>query len=169
MKTAALLLAAGLAAGYWAVAQTAPSSLPDADKITVVATLQHFQKNLNDQKFAEMVDYTTPYVTAINLVGMLWQGESAVQKGHRVVFDKRYKGMRFPPLDVAALSFQPLTPEVVVAVKGSKPLPPGVPPHSQTANTTVLVKRQGRWLIAAFQNTLVDAKEAVNDPNLATE
>jgi uncharacterized protein (TIGR02246 family) len=165
MKTFLLSLAAALAASRFAAAQTGPA-LPAADKEAIVATLQHFQKNLNDHKFSEMVTYTTPEVTSINIVGMLWQGEPAVQKGHQIVFDTRYKDMKFPPLDVAALVFQVLTPEVVVLVKGSKPLPPGVPPHPQTANTTVLVKRQGRWLIAAFQNTLVDAKEAPNDPTL---
>jgi uncharacterized protein (TIGR02246 family) len=162
MKNVVLSLAVLGALGHQATAQTAP--LPAADKEAIVATLQHFQKNLNDHKFSEMTTYTTPDVTSINIVGMLWQGEPAVQKGHQVVFDTRYKNMVFPPLDVAALTFQPLTPEVVVVTKGGKPLPSGVPPHPQTANTTVLVRRQGHWLIAAFQNTLVDAKEAPNDP-----
>jgi uncharacterized protein (TIGR02246 family) len=163
MKLQLLNLAALLATSHQVAAQVA---LPAADKEAIVATLQHFQRNLNDHKFSEMTTYTTPEVTSINIVGMLWQGEPAVQKGHQVVFDTRYKDMKFPPLDVAALTFQSLTPEVVVVTKGSRPLPPGVPPHPQTANTTVLVKRQGRWLIAAFQNTLVDAKEAPNDPTL---
>jgi hypothetical protein len=44
-----------------------------------------------------------------------------------------------------------------------------VPPHPQTTNTTVLVKRQGRWLITAFQNTLFDPVAAANDPTLAKE
>ena len=164
MKIVVLSLAVLGAVCQRAAAQT--PSLPAADKEAVVATLQHFQKNLNDHKFSEMVEYTTPEVTSINIVGMRWQGEPAVQKGHQVVFDARYKDMKFPPMDVSALAFQVLTPEVVVVTKGSKPLPPGVPPHPQTANTTVRVKRQGRWLIAAFQNTLVDANEAPNDPTL---
>ncbi|MVN78258.1 SgcJ/EcaC family oxidoreductase [Hymenobacter sp. HMF4947] len=158
-----------LASSHLAAAQTTTSPLPATDKEAIVATLQHFQKNLNDHKFSEMVEYTTPDVTAINIVGMLWEGEPAVQKGHQVVFDKLYKDVRFPPMNVAALSLRPLTPDVVLVVRGSKPLPPGVPPHPQTANTTVLVKRQGRWLIAAFQNTLVDAKAAADDPTLAKE
>jgi len=167
MKNVVLSLAVLGALGYQATAQTAP--LPAADKEAIVATLQHFQKNLNDHKFAEMVDYTTPDVTSINIVGMLWQGEPAVQKGHQVVFDTRYKNMKFPPLDVAALLFRPIAPGVVLVVKGSQPLPPGVPPRPQTANSTLLVKQQGRWLITAFQNTLVDAKEAPNDPTLAKD
>jgi uncharacterized protein (TIGR02246 family) len=167
MKTLLLSLAMLGAIGHRAAAQTAP--LPAADKEAVVATLQRFQKNLNDHKFTEMVDYTTPDVTSINIVGMLWQGEPAVQKGHQIVFDSRYRDMKFPPLDVAALVFRPIAPGVVLVVKGSKPLPPGVPPHPQTANSTLLVKREGHWLITAFQNTLVDAKEAANDPTLAKD
>ncbi|OGX87504.1 SgcJ/EcaC family oxidoreductase [Hymenobacter coccineus] len=169
MRIYLLSLAACLAGGPNAVAQAVPTPLLAADKEGIVATLQHFQKNLNDHQFAEMVDYTTPDVTAINIVGMLWQGEPAVQKGHQVVFDRMYKGVTFPPLDVAALIFRPVAPGVVLVVKGSKPLPPGMPPHPQTANTTVLVKRQGRWLITSFQNTLVDAKAAADDPTLAKE
>jgi uncharacterized protein (TIGR02246 family) len=165
MKTLLLSIAAALAASHFVAAQAGPA-LPAADKEAIVATLQHFQKNLNDHNFSEMVTYTTPEVTSINIVGMLWQGEPAVQKGHQIVFDIRYKDMKFPPMDMSALAFQVLTPEVVVVTKGSKPLPPGVLPHPQTANTTVLVKREGHWLIAAFQNTLVDAKEAPNDPTL---
>jgi uncharacterized protein (TIGR02246 family) len=167
MKTLLLSLAMLGAIGHRAAAQTAP--LPAADKEAVVATLQRFQKNLNDHKFTEMVDYTTPDVTSINIVGMLWQGEPAVQKGHQIVFDSRYRDMKFPPLDVAALVFRPIAPGVVLVVKGSKPLPPGVPPHPQTANSTLLVKREGHWLITAFQNTLVDAEEAANDPTLAKD
>jgi uncharacterized protein (TIGR02246 family) len=169
MKYILLGLVACLAGGPRAAAQTAPGPLPAADKAAIVATLQHFQKNLNDHQFAEMVDYTTSDVTTINIVGMLWQGEPAVQKGHQVVFDRLYKGVTFPSLDVAALVFRPVAPGVVLVVRGAKPLPPGVPPHPQTANTTVLVKRQGRWLITAFQNTLVDAKAAADDPTLAHE
>ena len=165
VKTLLLSLTVGLAANFKTAAQTAPAALPAADKEAIVATLQHFQKNLNDHKFAEMVEYTTPDVTSINIVGMLWQGEPAVQKGHQVVFDSRYKDMKFPPLDVASLAFRPITPEVVLVLKGSKPLPPGVPPHPQTANSTLLVKRNGHWLITAFQNTLVDPKAAADDPN----
>jgi uncharacterized protein (TIGR02246 family) len=167
MKKIVLSLAVLGALGHQAAAQTAP--LPAADKEAIVATLQHFQKNLNDHKFSEMVDYTTPDVTSINIVGMLWQGEPAVQKGHQVVFDTRYKNMKFPPLDVAALLFRPIAPGVVLVVKGSQPLTPGVPPYPQTANSTLLIKRDGRWLITAFQNTLVDAKEAPNDPTLTKD
>jgi uncharacterized protein (TIGR02246 family) len=169
MKFSFLSLALLVLASHWATAQTAPTPLSDADKAGVVATLQHFQKNLNDHKFSEMVDYTTPDVTVVNIVGMLWQGEPAVQKGHQVVFDNLYKGVTFPPLNPASLSMRTIAPEIVVVVRGSKPLPPGVPPHPQTTNTTVLVKRQGRWLITAFQNTLFDPVVAANDPTLAKE
>jgi uncharacterized protein (TIGR02246 family) len=167
MKLSFLSPALLVLTSHWAAAQTAPTPLPDADKAGIVATLQHFQKNLNDHKFSEMVDYTTPDVTVINIVGMLWQGEPAVQKGHQVVFDSLYKNVTFPPLNPASLRMRAITPSVVVVVRGSKPLPPGVPLHPQTANTTVLVKRQGRWLITAFQNTLVDPVAAASDPTLA--
>jgi hypothetical protein len=116
MKFSFLSLALLMLASHWATAQTAPTPLSDADKAGVVATLQHFQKNLNDHKFSEMVDYTTPDVTVVNIVGMLWQGEPAVQKGHQVVFDNLYKGVTFPPLNPASLSMRTIAPEVVVVV-----------------------------------------------------
>lgn len=169
MKAHFLIVLPLVLASQLAAAQTAATPLPDADKAGVVATLQHFQKNLNDHKFSEMVDYTTPDVTVVNIVGMLWQGEPAVQKGHQVVFDSLYKGVTFPPLNPASLTMRTIAPGVVVVVRGSKPLPPGVPPHPQTTNTTVLVKHQGRWLITAFQNTLFDPVAAANDPTLAKE
>ncbi|WP_223653545.1 SgcJ/EcaC family oxidoreductase [Hymenobacter psoromatis] len=164
MKTLLLSMFVSLGGGQLAAAQTGPAPLPAADKEAIVAPLQHFQKNLNDHKFAEMVDYTTPDITSITIVGMLWQGEPAVQKGHQVIFDSRYKNTTFPPLDMEALSFQPIAPEVVLVVWVSKPLPPGAPPHPQTASTTTLVKRQGRWLITAFQNMLVDPQAAADNP-----
>jgi hypothetical protein len=153
MKLQLLSLAGLLATSHQVAAQVA---LPAADKEAIVATLQHFQRNLNDHKFSEMTTYTTPEVTSINIVGMLWQGEPAVQKGHQAVFDTRYKDMKFPPLDVAALTFQPLTPEVVVVTKGSRPLPPGVPPHpkpptprcwSSAGAAGLLPRFKTRWLM----------------------
>jgi uncharacterized protein (TIGR02246 family) len=165
-------LAALLGASHYAAAQTSGPALPAADKAAIEATLGQFRKNLNDHKFSEMPAYTTPDISFVNVVGMFWQGEADVQRAHQAIFDRLYKGVTLPPADPSGLIFRAITPDVVLVTNRSGapartdgPPPAGAPPApSESMFTTLLVKRQGRWLITAAQNTPIDARAAPANP-----
>ena len=159
-----------LAASHYAAAQAGPA-LPAADKAAIVATLAQFQKNLNDHQFSEMPTYTTPDFSFVNVVGMFWQGEPEVQHAHQAIFDRIYKGVTMPAPAPGELTFRAITPEVVLVtnriVLPQRSDAPQTAVAGSTAAmfTTLLVKRQGRWLITAGQNTPVDARAAASDPS----
>lgn len=168
MKLLSLSLLAALLPVGLVSAQPAPPALPAADLAAIRAVLKHQHDNLNDHKFSEMPTYVTPDVTTINIVGMWWQGEPEVQYGHQAVFDRIYQDAKFNDPSAAPPTLRAITPEVVlVTQRGAAParsdLPPGTP-SPLLIGTTLLVKRGGRWLITAFQNTIVDPQAAKNDP-----
>ncbi|TDN38407.1 SgcJ/EcaC family oxidoreductase [Hymenobacter sp. UV11] len=158
--------------GYQALAQEAGPALSAADKAAIETTLGKFRKNLGDHQFAEMPAYTTPDISFVNVVGMFWQGEADVQRAHQAIFDRIYKGAALPPAAPGNLTFRAITPDVVLVtsrstmpVRSDGPPPAGAPPAAaESIFNTLLVKRQGRWLITAGQNTPVDARAAAANP-----
>lgn len=112
MKTLLLGLVALLPAA--ALAQQGPPALPAADLAAIRAVLKHQHDNLNDHRFSEMATYLTPDATTINLVGMWWQGEPAVQYGYQAVFDRIHKGVKFDNPNPVPPTLRVITPEVVL-------------------------------------------------------
>lgn len=164
-----LLLAAQLATG-----QARPSTslkLPAADEQAIRATVQQKLDNYQDHKFQNMAAYTTPEVSWVNIVGMHWQGRAQVQQAHQAVFDAIFRGVAFTPHE---LMIQPVTADVaVVRLRcdvGAFYPPDGVnrggnkQGDNQNLLMLVLVKRQGKWLLTAGQNTEVNAAATANDP-----
>jgi uncharacterized protein (TIGR02246 family) len=170
MKMLFWSLAALMGASHHAAAQTSGPALPAADKAAIEATLGQFRKNLNDHKFSEMPAYITSDISFVNVVGMFWQGEADVQRAHQAIFDRLYKGVTLPPADPSSLVFRAITPDVVLVTNRSTAparSDGGAPPtgdSGQSMFTTLLVKRQGRWLITAAQNTPIDARAAAANP-----
>lgn len=167
MKT--YLLATALVASHLAAAQAGPA-LSATDKAAIEATLGQFRKNLDDHRFSEMPTYTTPDISFVNVVGMFWQGEADVQRAHQAIFDRLYKGVKLPPADPSGLVFRAITADVVlVTSRSTAPVRSdgGAAPtgdSGQSVFNTLLVKRNGRWLITAGQNTPVDARAAAANP-----
>lgn len=97
--------------------------------------------------FAEDADYVV-----VN--GMYIKGRTAIEKGHQQIFETVYKES-FIAATVKSLRFA--RPDVaIVHVEWNLTVRQGGAETKSTAlNTLVLTKDNGRWQIAAFQNTPV--------------
>ena len=165
MKT--LILSLALLLG----ATRAFAQMPAADEAAIRKVVQQMTANYTDHKFSDMAAYTTPDVSWVNIVGMWWRGRPAVQMAHQQIFDTIFKGVSFKP---GELTVRAVTPDVAVVNLychvGAFFPPDGVNRGTnkmgddQDLLTLVMVKKQGKWLLTAGQNTVVSAGAAANDP-----
>ncbi|OGX87507.1 SgcJ/EcaC family oxidoreductase [Hymenobacter coccineus] len=147
------------------------AQLPAADEAAIRQTVARMTANWQNHRFADMAAYTTPDVSWVNIVGMWWRGRPAVQAAHQQIFDAMFKGVAFAP---GPLSVRAVAPGVALANMychvGAFYPPDGVnhgankEAEADDLLTLVLVKQQGRWLLAAGQNTVVRADAAPNNP-----
>lgn len=173
MNRFTLLLPALLAAHFtFAQAPAGPEvHLTSADEAAIRQTVQRMTANYTDHKFSDMATYSTPDVSWVNIVGMWWRGLPQVQMAHQQIFDRIFKGVPFTP---GATTVRAITPDVAVVnlycQVGAFYPPDGVNRgtnkmgDNQDLLTLVMVKKQGKWLLTAGQNTVVDATTAANDP-----
>ena len=112
-----------------------------------------------------MHELDTDDVEWINVVGHHWRGKTTVYKGHTAI----HKGMEAgTSMSVESATARSIAPTVAVAVAtmhfGASP-----DPRSSGAVTTktrgsfTMVKRNGIWKIAHFQNTVIDPKAENQD------
>jgi uncharacterized protein (TIGR02246 family) len=166
MKTFVLSVAVLLATSR-AFAQ-APAA---ADEAAIRNVVQQMTTNFVDHKFADMATYTTPDVSWVNIVGMWWRGRPQVQLAHQQIFDRMFTGVPFKQGEVTVRAITPDVALVNVTYEVGAFYPPdGVNRGTnkmgddQDRLTLVMVKKQGKWLLTAAQNTPVDARAAANDP-----
>ena len=167
MKTLVLSVAALLATSRAFAQAPAP-----ADDAAIRQVVQHMTANYTDHRFADMAAYTTPDVSWVNIVGMWWRGRPQVQLAHQQIFDSIFKGVSFKP---GSLTVRAITPDVAVVnlycQVGAFYPPDGVNRgtnkmgDNQDLLTLVMVKKKGKWLLTAGQNTAVDAAAVANDPS----
>jgi uncharacterized protein (TIGR02246 family) len=165
MKTCFLPLAALLLAGP-AFAQT-----PSPDEVAIRRVVASMTTNWQNHRFADMAAYTTPDVSWVNIVGMWWRGRTQVQQAHQQIFDTMFTGVAFTPGATTVRSIAPGVAVVNMYCHVGAFYPPDGVNHgtnkegdSDDLLTLVLVKKQGRWLLTAGQNTVVRATAQANNP-----
>ena len=169
MKTCLLALAALLATSR------AFAQISATDEAAIRQTVTRITTNYTDHHFVDMAAYTTPDISWVNIVGMWWRGRPAVQAAHQQIFDTIFKGVPFQP---GKATVRALTPDVAVVNMychvGTFYPPDGIDHgtnkegDSDDLLTLVLVKKQGKWLLAAGQNTVVRASAQANNPIATT-
>ncbi|WP_330233412.1 SgcJ/EcaC family oxidoreductase [Nocardia sp. NBC_00508] len=122
----------------------------DEDAIRQLLTQQAEAWNHGDaEAFAEVFTEDADYVT---WVGSHFKGRAAIATSHMSLFEKYLKGTR---LDGEITQLRFLTPDVAVihskgaVLKGKQRRTR----RNTKMQTTVAVRQDGRWLLAAFQNT----------------
>jgi uncharacterized protein (TIGR02246 family) len=145
---------------------TPPSAFSVDDESAVRALVYEFANTWNRHDMKAMHELDTEDVEWINVVGHHWRGKAAVYKGH----DAIHKGMvANTSMSVEAVIIRSIAPTVALAVATMKfgpSLDPRWPvgPASKTRGTFTMVKRDGIWKIAHFQNTVVDPGAEHLDP-----
>jgi uncharacterized protein (TIGR02246 family) len=165
MKTCLLVLALLLGTSR-TFAQLSP-----ADEAAVRRTVTRMTTNFQNHRFADMATYTTPDVSWVNIVGMWWRGRAQVQQAHQQIFDTIFKGVAFTPGRATVRSIAPGVALVNLYCHTGAFYPPDGIDHGTNKEgdaddllTLVLVKKQGQWLLAAGQNTVVRATAQANNP-----
>lgn len=111
--------------------------------------------------------YMTDDVQWVNIVGMWWHGKDEVFRAHDAYHRTIFKDRSFPPPDSVVLRH--VGPDTIVAniegMTGAFTGPSGTPhPAARNILTEVFVKQNGRWLLTAGQNTVVDEAAQKNNP-----
>ena len=141
-----------------------PPAFGTDDEAAVRALVNEFANTWNRHDMKAMHELDTEDVEWINVVGHHWRGKTTVYKGHVAI----HKGMSATTsMSVESAIIRSIAPNVAVAVATMHFGPPHDPRYPQTTTTKTrgsftMVKRDGIWKIAHFQNTVIDPK-AEND------
>jgi uncharacterized protein (TIGR02246 family) len=143
---------------------TTPRALVADDESAVRALVDEFANTWNRHDMGAMHELDTDDVEWINVVGHHWAGKATVYKGHVAI----HKGMSAKTtMSVESATIRPIAPGVAVAV-ATMHFGPSLDPDypwvvaAKTRGSFTMVKRDGTWKIAHFQNTQIDPK-AEND------
>jgi uncharacterized protein (TIGR02246 family) len=143
---------------------TTPRALVADDESAVRALVDEFANTWNRHDMGAMHELDTDDVEWINVVGHHWVGKATVYKGHVAI----HKGMSAKTtLSVESATIRPIAPGVAVAV-ATMHFGPSLDPDypwvvaAKTRGSFTMIKRDGTWKIAHFQNTQIDPK-AEND------
>ena len=146
-----------------------PPTLSADDANAARGLVNGFADAWNRHDMKAMHDLDTDDVEWVNVVGHHWRGKETVRKGHTAI----HKGMEAKTsMSVESTSLHPITPNVVVVVATlhffRMPTDPlytgnGDPMDTKTRGSFTMVKRDGSWKIAQFQNTVIDPKAEHDD------
>ena len=142
-----------------------PPALSAEDQSAVRALVDEFANTWNRHDMKGMHELDTEDVEWINVVGHHWRGKATVYKGH----DAIHKGMSAKTsMSVESATIRSIAPTVAVAVATMHFLPSLDPlyswmPAAKTRGSFTMVKREGIWKIAHFQNTVIDPKSENDD------
>jgi uncharacterized protein (TIGR02246 family) len=104
-------------------------------------------------------EYFTDDADYVDITGGHTRGRAAIARSHQFLFDGPLKGSTLEAGAVVEVDF--LTPEVALVIGGGTSRlaeQTAAPADRASINTTVLIKRDGAWLIRAFQNTRVQPR-----------
>jgi uncharacterized protein (TIGR02246 family) len=169
MRRTVLAMLAVIALSGWTILDSAMTNTPQAfsaeDESAVRALVNEFSNTWNRHDMKAMHDLDTEDVEWINVVGHYWQGKPTVYKGHVAI----HKGMvATTTTSVESATIRSIAPTVAIAVATMHFVPapdpryPWLTPAKSRASFT-MVKRDGTWKIAHFQNTVIDPKAEHED------
>jgi len=164
------LLALLLAFSTMAHAQT---KADEAQIKSIIDEFMIYDASTKTFDFSKLLARSTEDASWVNIVGMYWNGRENMRKAFDGMFNQRnlFKDVEFGRKNV---TIRFITPDVAVANVVSHVgefYPPdgvnrgtNVVPASDEMGTMVFVKRGGKWLFTAGQNTIVDARAAPDNP-----
>jgi uncharacterized protein (TIGR02246 family) len=163
----ALLAAAALAGCSTAHSEMTgtPPAFTREDESSVRALVSAFAETWNRHDMQAMHELDTDDVEWINVVGHHWRGKATVYKGH-VAIHKGMSATTTALVDTAIV--RAISPTVAIAVVTFHFVATPDARYGSPSSTTktrasfTMVKRDGVWKIAHFQNTVIDPK-AEND------
>jgi uncharacterized protein (TIGR02246 family) len=142
-----------------------PAAFSADDESAVRALVNEFANTWNRHDMKAMRELDTEGVEWINVVGHYWRGKDTVYKGHVAI----HKGMSAKTsASVESATIRSITPTVAIAV-ATMHFGASLDPRyswvvaAKTRASFTVVKRDGIWKIAHFQNTVIDPKTENDD------
>ncbi len=151
-------LAAGLVT-FAMLSACMPLMLRAADSTTEEATIRDLvgtrqQRGWNQHNAHAYAALFAEDADCVNVVAWWWKGRAEIENNLTRMFTSIFREsvLTFDKVDVRFL-----TPEIAIAhahwtMTGAH-MPPGLPEPREGLQTLTVHKRNGKWLIAAFQNT----------------
>ena len=162
MNRTVLAMLAVIALSGWTIWDSAMTNTPPAfsaeDESAVRALVNGFANTWNQHDMKAMHELDTEDVEWINVVGHCWRGKATVYKGHAATTSS----------SVESATVRSIAPTVAVAVATMHFVPAPDPRYpwltaAKTRASFTMVKRDGIWKIAHFQNTVIDPKAESDD------
>ncbi len=172
MKTVCAFLLALFFGSLTTAAQTQQANLKGThmlstdDQTQIVAVLDAFSDAWAKRDMAAFSALLTEDCDWVNIVGMHWHGREEVTEMHHVLLEGRYKGVNIHTLSHEESE---IAPGVALAVVKSQ-LDDFTTPDGhrvtglQNMGLVVLVKRDGKWLIRASENSSIDPRASMKPP-----
>lgn len=139
------------------VSAQAPSPVTAADEDAVKAVIAATTDAFTRHDAKAWVKFCTPDAQLVTVRGESMKGVAEIEKGLRRIFETRGRQVRLETLDVAVRFIRPDVALAHVTNELSGLVSPDgrtLPSH-QELSIRVLVKDQGKWLITAFHNTIL--------------
>ena len=164
MKRAALpvLLIVALLPGCAAIPEAPGAGSRDEDEEAIRNVIAATTEAFNRQDAKAFTRFYTPDADLVTVRGERMSGAAAIENGLAGIFAARAKTATLRTLDVTVRF---ISPDVVVAHVTNElsglvsPEGERLPPHRELS-VRVMVREHGRWLTAAFHNTMVRPFEA---------
>jgi len=125
-----------------------------ADETAIRANVAQMVKGWNAKSGAEFAKPFAEDADYVVINGMHLKGRPAIDKSHQTIFDTFFKNTTLT-LAVDSLRFLRADVAVVHVSGGLRPSAGEAPRATSARATMVMTKANGRWEIAAFQNTEV--------------
>lgn len=140
------------------------------DELAINAQVDAMVNSWNNHNYDDIKNYTTENTDWVNVVGMWWKGQKESQYAHQVyhntifktsVMEKKSVTIRFITKDVAIVHFvyHAYDTDPTATLPDGKILGP-----TDGLSTLVYVKQNGKWLMTAGENVLIDKEAAPFDP-----
>lgn len=139
-------------------------SQPEPDKAEINGLIDQLVSSWNTHDFSTMRNNSTPDLNWVNIVGIWWKDRETAVGAHYGIFNTMFNGVKFEKKSVA---LRAITNDVVIAnllIHVGEFYPPDGVDHGNNKReaaddilTLVYVKKGGKWLLTAAQNTVVDA------------
>jgi uncharacterized protein (TIGR02246 family) len=136
------------------------------DKDDIAAVIHGFEDAWAKRDMAAFRSMLTDDCDWVNVVGMHWHGRDEVTEMHHVLLEGRYKGVNFHTLSYEESE---IAPGVALVVLKSQ-LDDFITPEGQAVKglqnmgIMVLVKREGKWLVRASENSSIDPRASMKPP-----
>ena len=160
MKTTIIFLAT-IFCGFTSLAQN-----KKADAQAIEKQVDAMVTSWNNHSYKDMDKYTTADCDWVNIVGMWWKNRKEVQFAHQAYHDKMFKKT---PMQKKSATIRFVSPTVALvhftSHVGSFVTPDGHQmPEADDLALLVFVKQNGKWLMTAGENVVIDPMAQKNDP-----